>query len=45
MESDATSHTPSSSVALEIPPIVTQDENYVVDKDTEDIKIQGQIIG
>jgi len=45
VESDATSHTPSSSVALEIPPIVTQYENHAVDKDTEDIEIQGQIIG
>ena len=37
VESNATQHTPDSSVSSEIPPIVTQDKNYVED--------QGQVIG
>ena len=45
VESDATPHTPSSSVSLEFPPIVTPDENHIVDKDTEDIENQEHVIG
>ena len=40
VKSDATPCTPSSSVSFEISLTVTQDENQVVNKDTEDIKNQ-----
>jgi len=42
VESDATPHTPDSSVS--IPPTVTLDENHVVDEDSEDTENQGQVI-
>ena len=45
VESDATPHSSRSSVLFEIPPIVTRDENHVVDEDTEDIENQGQVTG
>jgi len=45
VESDTTLCTLSSSISYEIPPTVTQDENYVANEDTEYIEKQKQVMG
>ena len=44
VESDTTPHTPGSSISFEVPPTVTQDENHVADKITEDTENEGQVM-
>ena len=45
VESDTTLCTLSSSISYEIPPTVTQDDNYVANEDTEYIEKQKQVMG
>jgi len=44
VESDGTPHTLDSSVSFEISPTMTQNENHVVNEDTEDIENQGYVM-